>query len=102
MKMDGPILEHDPDALRLGRGVPYRLVEAHQLLDANCRPRLEQDSSAERISRTDNPCGSVARQTALRMRTGFSRFFVGSGQARLPIRGQFVQIEQDFLALVFL
>src|SRR2546425_4904140 len=23
-KMDGPIIEHDPDALRLGIGVPYR------------------------------------------------------------------------------
>jgi len=100
--MDGPVIEHDPDALRLLIGLPHVLVKVHQLLDAHFGPRLEEDASTERIERAHDAGGRSARQTALGMRTGFSRFFGGTGQARLPIIGQFVQIEQDFLASLLL
>lgn len=101
-KMDRPVIEHDPDALRLRIGLPHWLVKVHQLLDAHFGPGLEQDASAERVEGAHDAGGRIARQTALGMRTGFSRFFLGTGQARLPRIGQFVQIEQDFLALVLL
>jgi hypothetical protein len=40
MKMDGPIVLRDPDAMRLGIGLVHRLVEGHQFLDPDFGARL--------------------------------------------------------------
>jgi hypothetical protein len=67
-------------------------------------PTLEPDWNrtrpTPRIESAHDAGDRGARQTALGIPTSCSGFFLGTSQAGLPIVGQFVQIEQDFSAVL--